>query len=187
MKKTPIIVGAALLVVVGIALALWTTRGTSTVKFDTPYQAVLLAILLANVYFVYRFARALGASQLAAALAALAACYHGGIANLYYNAAFVYDAMCCCLYLAALVFYVSIRNRGGLLGIGQTVVFLALLLAALNAKETAGTALGTSRSTSLMTYCPATVKAPMAKPGCAANSEREHPSAGCPSAMRISC
>jgi hypothetical protein len=41
-KKTPIIVGAGLFIVVGIALALWTTRSASTVKFDTPYQAVLL-------------------------------------------------------------------------------------------------------------------------------------------------
>jgi hypothetical protein len=44
----------------------------------------------------------------------------------------------------------------------------------------AGTALGTSRSTSSMTYCPATVKAPTAKPGCTANSEREQPSATSP-------
>jgi predicted ribosomally synthesized peptide with SipW-like signal peptide len=41
-KKTSIIVGAALVIVVGATLALWTSRGTSTVKFDTTYQAVLL-------------------------------------------------------------------------------------------------------------------------------------------------
>ena len=102
-----------------------------------PYQAVLLAILLANVYFVYRLVVLLGGGELAAALVALVCCYHGGLANLYYNAAFVYDAMCCCLYLAALVYYVRIRNRGQLLGIGQTIIFLAFVLAALNAKEMA--------------------------------------------------
>ena len=102
-----------------------------------PYQAVLLAILLANVYFAYRFVRLLGGGELAAALVALVCCYHGGVANLYYNAAFVYDAMCCCLYLAALGFYFGIRNTGRLLGAGQTLLFLALLLAALNAKEMA--------------------------------------------------
>ena len=42
MKKTSIVVGAALVIAVGVVLALWTTRGTSTVKFDTAYQAVLL-------------------------------------------------------------------------------------------------------------------------------------------------
>jgi len=102
-----------------------------------PYQAVLLAILLANVYFAWRLVRLLGGGELAAALVALVCCYHAGVANLYYNAAFVYDAMCCCLYLAALGFYFGIRNRGRQPGSGQTVVFLALLLAALNAKEMA--------------------------------------------------
>lgn len=42
MKKTPIIIGIGLVIVVGLTVALWTTRGTSTVKFDTIYQAVLL-------------------------------------------------------------------------------------------------------------------------------------------------
>jgi hypothetical protein len=102
-----------------------------------PYQAVLLAVLLLNVYFAYRLMRLLGAGEWAAALVALICCYHGGVANLYYNAAFVYDAMCCCLYLAALTFYVGIRGRDRLPGVGQTIVFLALLLAALNAKEMA--------------------------------------------------
>ena len=89
-----------------------------------PYQAVLLAIVLANVYFAYRLVRLLAGGELAAGLVALVCCYHGGVANLYYNAAFVYDAMCCCLYLAALAYYVRIRNRGQLPGAGQTVVFL---------------------------------------------------------------
>jgi hypothetical protein len=102
-----------------------------------PYQAVLLAIVLANVYFAYRLVRLLGGGELAAGLVALVCCYHGGVANLYYNAAFVYDAMCCCLYLAALAYYVRIRNRGQLPGAWQTVVFLLLFLAALDAKEMA--------------------------------------------------
>jgi hypothetical protein len=102
-----------------------------------PYQAVLLAILLANVYFAYRLVVLLGAGEVAAGLVALVCCYHGGLANLYYNAAFVYDAMCCCLYLAALGYYVGIRNRGHLPGAWQTVVFLLLFLGALDAKEMA--------------------------------------------------
>jgi hypothetical protein len=102
-----------------------------------PYQAVLLAILLANVYCAYRLVRLLGAGELAAGLVALACCYHGGIANLYYNAAFVFDALCCCFYLASLIYYLRIRNRGQLLGPGQTVAFLAIFLCALNSKEMA--------------------------------------------------
>jgi len=102
-----------------------------------PYQAVLLAILLANVYFAYRLVRLLGGGEVAAALAALVCCYHAGVANLYYNAAFVYDAMCCCLYLASLGYYVGIRNRGELPGAWQTAAFLGIFLGALNAKEMA--------------------------------------------------
>lgn len=102
-----------------------------------PYQAVLLAILLANAYFAYRLVRLLGGGGLAAALVALVCCYHAGVANLYYNAAFVYDAMCCCFYLASLVYYVRIRNRGRLPGVWQTTAFLGIFLCALNAKEMA--------------------------------------------------
>ena len=42
MRKISIIVGIAVVIVVGVTLAFWTTRSASTVKFDTPYQAVLL-------------------------------------------------------------------------------------------------------------------------------------------------
>ena len=42
MRKAAIIAGAGLVIVVGVVLALWRTRGASTVKFDTTYQAVLL-------------------------------------------------------------------------------------------------------------------------------------------------
>ena len=42
MRRIPIIVGIALVIVAGVLLTVWTTRGASTVKFDTPYQAVLL-------------------------------------------------------------------------------------------------------------------------------------------------
>jgi hypothetical protein len=102
-----------------------------------PYQAVLLAILLLNVYWAYRWAVLLGAGELAAALVALACSYHAGIANLYYNAAFVFDAMCCFFYLAGFVYYLRIRHRGGLPGPLQTAAFLLLLLFALNSKEMA--------------------------------------------------
>ena len=102
-----------------------------------PYQAVLLAILLANVYWAYRLTKLLGADEIACWLVAMACCYYGGIANLYYNAAFVFDALCCFFYLASLVYYVGIRNRGQLLHPGQMAVFLALLLFALNSKEMA--------------------------------------------------
>ena len=41
-RKTPLIVVIALLITVGVTLATCSTRDAGTVKFDTPYQAVLL-------------------------------------------------------------------------------------------------------------------------------------------------
>jgi hypothetical protein len=104
-----------------------------------PYQAALLAILLVNAYLVYRFARRLGCGELAAGLAALVVCYHAGLHNLYYNAACVYDVLCCFFYLAALVYYIRVRQAGGVPGARQTALFLALFLCALNSKEMAVT------------------------------------------------
>jgi hypothetical protein len=101
-----------------------------------PYQAALLAILLVNVFFVYRLARRLGAGELAASLAALVVSYHAGLHNLYYNAAFVYDTLCCFFYLAAFLYYLRVRESRS---VHQIAVFLALDLCALNSKEMAVT------------------------------------------------
>ena len=104
-----------------------------------PYQAVLLLILLVNVYLVYRFARLLGCGELAAGVAALVVCYHAGLHNLYYNAACVYDVLCCFFYLAAFVYYLRIRQAARVPGVRQIAIFLALFLCALNSKEMAVT------------------------------------------------
>ena len=103
-----------------------------------PYQAALLVLLLVNVYWAYRWTILLGAGELAAALVALVCCYHSGVANLYYNAAFVFDVLCFFFYLAAFVYYLRIRNRGGFPGPWQTALFLLIFLCALNSKEMAG-------------------------------------------------
>jgi hypothetical protein len=110
-----------------------------------PYHVALSSILLVNVYLVYRLVRNLGGGELAAGLAALVACYHAGLGNLYYNTAFVYDALCGCFFLAALVYYTGIRSRNGegkleyapQLNLRQKMVFLALVVCALNSKEMA--------------------------------------------------
>jgi hypothetical protein len=102
-----------------------------------PYHAALSLVLAVNVYLVYRLARLLGAGGWAAGLAALVACYHAGLGNLYYNTAFVYDALCGGFFLASLVYYCGIRSRDRRLSPGQTVIFAVLVLCALNSKEMA--------------------------------------------------
>ncbi|HUB79402.1 MAG TPA: hypothetical protein VMB03_11420 [Bryobacteraceae bacterium] len=102
-----------------------------------PYHVVLSLVLAANVCLLYRLARVLGANERAAFLVALVACYHAGLANLYYNTAFVYDALCGGFYLAALVYYCGIRAGGQALAARQMGIFAALVVCALNSKEMA--------------------------------------------------
>lgn len=104
-----------------------------------PYHIVLLMLLLAGAWQMYRFARALGCPELAAALVALIACWHGGLSNLYYNSVFVFDVLCGIFYFAAFTYYARIRSSGLLPRRGQTAAFLALYLCALNSKEMAVT------------------------------------------------
>jgi hypothetical protein len=102
-----------------------------------PYHVALSAILAIAVYLFYRLARLLGAGKWAGFLAALVACYHAGLGNLYYNTAFVYDALCGCFFLAALCYYCGVRSRGRRLTPGQTGILAVLMLCALNSKEMA--------------------------------------------------
>ena len=99
----------------------------------------LLVLLLAAVFLVCEFARLLGSGEVAASLAALVVCYHAGLSMLYYNTAFVYDALCGFFYLAAFVYYALIRAGGRSLSLRQTAIFLGLYLCALNSKEMAVT------------------------------------------------
>lgn len=102
-----------------------------------PYHVGLSLLMMGCVYLVYRLVRQLGGGQLAGGLAALVTCYHAGLANLYYNTAFVYDALCGFFLLAALDYYIGIRKRERQLNLRQQAVFTALFMCALNSKEMA--------------------------------------------------
>ncbi|HLK65943.1 MAG TPA: hypothetical protein VKU19_21055 [Bryobacteraceae bacterium] len=114
-------------------LPLFLTRGLD----PAPYHAVLLVLLWIGAYQLYRLARALGADEWTAAAAALIACYHGGMANLYYNTVYVGDVFCGIFYWATLALYAGVRGKGGLLSRWQMTAFLLLYLCALNSKEMA--------------------------------------------------
>jgi hypothetical protein len=102
-----------------------------------PSHIALSLVLAVNVYLVYRLACLLGSGEPAAGVAALVACYHAGLGNLFYNTAFVYDALCGCFFLAALVYYFGIRSRGRLPSPRQKLLFAVLAVCALNSKEMA--------------------------------------------------
>ena len=102
-----------------------------------PDHAVLLAILLGNLYLVYRFARRIGCGELQAGLATLILAYHAGLSMLYYSTVYIYDVLCFSFFLSAFLCYARVRARGRLLGGRETALVMALYLCALNSKEMA--------------------------------------------------
>ncbi|HLK63380.1 MAG TPA: hypothetical protein VKU19_08070 [Bryobacteraceae bacterium] len=104
-----------------------------------PYHVAWLFLLLAGAIQMYRFARVLGACELAAAATAFIACYHAGLSHIYFNTVFIGDAFCCLFYLGAFIYYAGIRAAGGIPTTLQTSAVLVLYLCALNSKETAAT------------------------------------------------
>ncbi len=104
-----------------------------------PYRVAMLLFVLAIAFLLRSLASRLGANEWAAWIAALIACYHVGINNLYYSTAFIYDVLCCFFYISALLYYVTIRQRGVLPNYRQMAVFAWLSLFALESKEMAVT------------------------------------------------
>ena len=102
-----------------------------------PYHAVMLAVLLGNLYLMYRFALRIGCGELQAGLATLIVAYHAGLSMLYYSTAFIYDVLCFAFYMAAFLCYARIRARGRVLRGSETALVMGLYLCALDSKEMA--------------------------------------------------
>jgi len=104
-----------------------------------PYRVVTITLVGAGIPIAYLLARSLGASRSVAFLAVVPWCYHPRLASLVFIDAFIYDVLCCLFYLAALAWYVSIREKGQPLRPLQLFGCLVLYLCALNSKEMAVT------------------------------------------------
>ena len=102
-----------------------------------PYRIVQISIVALSIPLAYWLARLLASSRSVAFLAVLAFCYHPYVANLVFVGAFIYDVLCGLFYLAALTYYVHIREKGAYLRPLQLVLFLVLYICALNSKEMA--------------------------------------------------
>src|ERR1035437_6675596 len=102
-----------------------------------PYHAVMLAILLGNLYLMYRFALRIGCGELQAGLATLIVAYHAGLSMLYYNTAFINDVLCFSFYMGAFLCYARVRAQGRLLRGSETALVMGLYLCALDSKEMA--------------------------------------------------
>src|SRR4029077_221733 len=102
-----------------------------------PYRIVQISILVLSIPIAYYLARLLASSRSVAFLAVLAFCYHPYVANLVFVGAFIYDVLCGFFYLAALTYYVHLREHGIRLRPVQLALFLVLYICALNSKEMA--------------------------------------------------
>jgi hypothetical protein len=104
-----------------------------------PFRVVAYALMLVNVWLVYRLAKTLTRSAEIALLAALLWSYHKRLMNIYLNNGTVYDVLCVTFFCLALELYISSRERyGGLYG-WRIVAFFTLFVLALNSKEMAVT------------------------------------------------
>jgi hypothetical protein len=104
-----------------------------------PYRIVQISILALSIPIAYYLARLLASSRLIAFLAVLAFCYHPYVANLVFVGAFIYDVLCGFFYLAALTYYVHLREQDICLRPLQLLIFLLLYVLALDSKEMAVT------------------------------------------------
>lgn len=104
-----------------------------------PYRIVQIFVLALSIPIAYYLARLLSSSSSVAFLAVLAFCYHPYVANLVFVGAFIYDVLCGFFYLAALTYYVHLRERDACLRPAQLFLFLLLYLLALDSKEMAVT------------------------------------------------
>jgi hypothetical protein len=104
-----------------------------------PYRIAQISILALSIPIAYYLARLLASSRVIAFLAVLAFCYHPYVANLVFVGAFIYDVLCGFFYLAALTYYVHLREQGFSLRPAQLLIFLLLYVLALASKEMAVT------------------------------------------------
>jgi hypothetical protein len=104
-----------------------------------PYHLVQITILVLSIPIAYYLARLLDSSCTVAFLAVLAFCYHPYVANLVFVGAFIYDVLCGFFYLAAVTYYVHLRERNLPLRPLQLLLFLLLYVLALDSKEMAVT------------------------------------------------
>jgi hypothetical protein len=104
-----------------------------------PFRIVCFALLLLNLWLLYRVCLRLTERREVALLATLLVSYHAWLVNLYYSTGTIYELLCFAFYCAAFDYYVGIRQSGKTLRLRQWAGFLALYICALDSKELAVT------------------------------------------------
>jgi hypothetical protein len=104
-----------------------------------PFRIVCFALLLGNLWLLYRVALRLTGGRDAALLTTLLGAYHAWLVDLYFSTGTIYELLCYAFYLGAFGYYVSIRQAGKIPSGRQLAGLMALYICALNSKELAVT------------------------------------------------
>jgi hypothetical protein len=104
-----------------------------------PLYAVFYAAMLVNLLLAYLVLSRIGGSREVGAIATLLFSFHGNFSYLYYSAGSMYDVFCFLFYFLALLIYLRARLQDRLMGVWETVGFLACFICSLNSKEMAAT------------------------------------------------
>ena len=104
-----------------------------------PFHATYFLILLTNVFWTYAVARRLSGSREIGAVSALAMSYNPRMSFLYFDTAYVYDALAYFCYFAALLIVLRARQQQRLLRGWELAACCVIYVCALNSKEIAVT------------------------------------------------
>ena len=103
-----------------------------------PFRIAVLALLLLNLYLLYRVAAA-AASREIGILTALLLSFSASFVDVYYNTGTIYDVLCFTFYFSALALHADVRKQDRWLTPRQLALFLVFYICALNSKEMAVT------------------------------------------------
>ncbi len=97
-----------------------------------PFRMVAYALMLLNIWLVYRLASVITGSIETGALCALIFSFHKRLFGLFVNGGTIYDILCCTFFCLAFWAYVNAHKRGKV-----PIAFFGLYALALNSKEMA--------------------------------------------------
>jgi hypothetical protein len=104
-----------------------------------PFRVIYLLGFVPNLVLTYSLARRLSGSGEIAAVTTLLASYHYRMNALYFDTAYIYDALCYLFFFSAFLLYVRVRQQERPLRFREISACCLLYICALNSKETAVT------------------------------------------------
>ncbi|MDP8980113.1 MAG: hypothetical protein M3O35_05930 [Acidobacteriota bacterium] len=103
-----------------------------------PFHAVVLGLMLLNLYLIYRAAAAVTTREIGI-LTALLLSFSASFVELYYDTGTIFDVLCFTFYFSAFALYADVRKQDRWLTRRQLILFLIFYICALNSKEMAVT------------------------------------------------